>query len=152
MRRSTALLILAAAALASACGQAREDRDRLEARQGEFVAALAARDADSMSALFAADAVLHVANMPPIEGRDAIHRFYGNTFRFLSASRSTPETLEIAAGGDLAYSTGSVTNEFRSAEGQKEYEGKYVLIWRHDDDEWQVALYSLSSNHPADSR
>jgi ketosteroid isomerase-like protein len=151
-RRSTALLVLALAALASACGQTRDDRDRLEARQGEFVAALAARDSDSLAALFAADAVLHVANMPPIEGRDAIHRFYGNTFRFLSASRSMPETLHIGTSGDLAYATGSATNEFSGADGVVEYEGKYVLIWKHDDGDWQVALYSLSSNHPADSR
>jgi ketosteroid isomerase-like protein len=150
--RSTALVILAAAALASACGQTRDGRERLEARHGEFVAALAARDADRIATLFAVDAVLHVANMPPIEGRDAIHRFYGNTFRFLTASRSTPETLRIATSSDLAYATGSVTNEFRGAEGLVEYEGKYVLIWRHDDGDWHVALYSLSSNHPADSR
>jgi uncharacterized protein (TIGR02246 family) len=150
------LLVACAIALAAGCGDgttaARDTaRQALEARQREFTAALAARDADRMAALFADDAVLHVANMPPVEGRDNIAQFYGKTFQFLSASRSAPETLHVADAGDLAYTTGSVTNEFRRPEGPVEYAGKYVLIWRVVGREWMIALYAISSNQPADT-
>lgn len=49
----------------------------LDQRQSESFAALEARDADTTAALFADEAVVHVANMPPIEGRSAIREFYG---------------------------------------------------------------------------
>jgi ketosteroid isomerase-like protein len=128
------------------------DRDRvfLEHRQSDFFAAVAARDADGLAALFADAAVVHVANMPPIEGRDAIHRFYGNMFRFLSGSSATPETIQVSDSGDLAYGIGSVSNEFRGPEGRVEYAGKYVLVWRKIAGDWMVVLYSISSNQPSD--
>jgi ketosteroid isomerase-like protein len=99
-----------------------------------------------MAGLFADDAVLHVANMPPVQGRDAIRRFYGNLFGFLSASAATPETLHISAGGDMAYGVGSATNEFRGPQGPAVYAGKYFLVWRKVADEWMVVLYGVSSN------
>jgi uncharacterized protein (TIGR02246 family) len=153
-RRRRLLLAACAIALAAGCGDgttATRDtaRQALEARERDFTAALAARDADRMAALFAEDAVLHVANMPPVEGRDSVAQFYGNTFRFLSDSRSTPETLHVSDGGDMAYTTGSVTNEFHRPDGPVEYAGKHVLICRAVDGEWMIALYAISSNQPA---
>lgn len=145
------LVLVTACARDGASPQAVE-RDRLERRQDEFIAALAARDADRAAALFAEDAVIHVANMPPLEGREAIHRFYGNLFNYLSASEATLERLEISASGDMAYATGRASNEFRSAEGSTGYTGKYVLVWKKIDDDWRIALYGVSSNESGASR
>jgi branched-chain amino acid transport system substrate-binding protein len=117
-----------------------------EKRQDEFLAAMAARDADRVAAMFADDAVLHIAGMPPIAGRAAIHRFYGNMFGFLSASSATPESLHVS--GDMAYGTGHSSNEFRGADGPVSYAGKYLLVWKREGSEWFIAAYSISSNQP----
>lgn len=128
------------------------ERQRLEQRQTDFLAALSARDLDRTIAHFADDAVLHVANMPPIEGRSAIHQFYGNVFRFLSATEPQPEMIRISRGADMAYSPGSVTNVFEGEQGPVEHTGKYLLVWERRDGDWSIAVYSISSNQADPSR
>jgi ketosteroid isomerase-like protein len=118
----------------------------LEQRQQAFFAAMAARDADGVAALFAEDGVMQVAGMPPIEGGAAVRQFYGNMFGFLSASTATPTTTVIAAAGDMAYGTGSTVNEFRGQDGPLRFSGKYALVWRQLGGEWRIVLYSISSN------
>jgi ketosteroid isomerase-like protein len=140
------------APVAPAAGVAADVERELASQQAAFFEAVAARDADRTSAFFADDALLHVANLPPIAGRDAIRRFYRRMFGFLAATASTPEALHVAAGGDVAYGTGSTSNEFRGAEGTARYAGKYVLVWRRVAGEWMVALYGLSSNQPETAR
>lgn len=123
----------------------------LDERQSEFFGALAAGDADAVAALFTQDAVVHVADMPAIEGRDAIRRFYGNLFGFLVATRSTPEAVRVSADGEMAYSVGRTVNEFRGRDGPVEYAGKYLLVWRREAGEWRIAAYSVSSDAPPES-
>jgi uncharacterized protein (TIGR02246 family) len=143
----TALSIL----LAAGCAQFRaspDDSERLglDQRQAEFVAAVAARDADGTAALFAEDAVLHVANMAPIEGREAIRQFYGNMYDFLSASGATPESTVVSESGDMAYTIGRTSSEFHSPEGTRKFSGKYALVWRELGGDWMIVLYAISSN------
>ncbi len=114
-------------------------------REREFLAALATRDADSVAAFFADDAVLHIASMPPIEGA-AIHRLYQNLSSFLVRSDARPEGSYVSATGDMAYSIGRTSNEFRTPEGSVVHSGKYSLLWRRVGDDWLVVLYSVSSN------
>jgi ketosteroid isomerase-like protein len=156
MLKSTTIIALTLL-LATACAHQAPrplglDRDLLNQRQGEFFAAMASRDAGRMAAVFSEAAVLHVANMPPVEGRGAIERFYGNMFGFLTASTASPEILELAQSGDMAYATGSVRNEFRGPQGTSEHEGKYSLVWRNLDGEWFIVLYAVSSNQAAAPR
>ena len=120
----------------------------LEARQQAFLAALRDRDAEAVAEYFATDGVLQIANMPPVEGRDRIRELYGNLFNFMEAGEVTPERLQVAASGDLAYSLGETRNAFRSEEGLVEYVGKYLLVWERRGDEWFVVVYSVSSNAP----
>jgi ketosteroid isomerase-like protein len=152
MHRSTTLAaILVTAALVGGCAEPRPasvegQRELLEQRQGEFFAALEARDPDRTAELFADDAVLHIAGMPPIEGRAAIHRFYGNLFGFLSASTATPERLHLSESADLAYGIGRTSNAFRGPEGPVEYTGKYLLVWQRTADDWFIVVYGVSSD------
>lgn len=144
-----AWLLLSCAACAGLSPRGPDDAQAaLQSREEGFLSAMAAQDLDRVVDYFADDAVVHIADMPPLQGRSAIHRFYGNVFRFQTASASTPETLRMAGSADLAYSRGRVTNEFRGEDGPVEFEGKYVLVWQRQDDEWQVAAYSISSNQP----
>jgi ketosteroid isomerase-like protein len=137
---------ITAPAAATAASAPSAARAVLEQRQQAFFAAMAARDADGVAALFAEDGVMQVAGMPPIEGGAAVRQFYGNMFGFLSASTATPTTTVIAAAGDMAYGTGSTVNEFRGQDGPLRFSGKYALVWRQLGGEWRIVLYSISSN------
>jgi ketosteroid isomerase-like protein len=149
--------IAALALLLAACAHHRPAvpeaaRGPLELRQHAFVAALAARDADALGALFAEDAVLHVAGMPAIEGRPAIRDLYRKMFGFLAGSAAVFERMHVSDAGDMAYSIGRATNEFRGPQGPVTYAGKFSLIWRHRAGEWVVVVYSVSSDQPDPGR
>lgn len=156
MRNQAMQGCLLAAVVLTGCAHARSvgpmEGESLEHRQAHFHAAVAAGDADGLAAFFLPDAVVHVANIPAIRGREAIHRFYENMFRFLAGSQAAPETIHVAQAGDLGYSAGSVSNAFRGAEGLVEYDGKYALIWKRSAGEWMIVLYAVSSDQPADPR
>lgn len=128
------------------------EHNRLEQRQATFLSAFAARDLDQATEHFATDAVLHVASMPAIRGRSAIREFYGNVFRFMTASEATPETTRLSGSADMAYTVGRVTNTFRGEQGPVEYEGKYLLGWERREGTWSIVFYSISSNRPDTSR
>jgi len=118
----------------------------LDQRDAAFRGAAADRDTERLASFFTDDATLHVAGMPAIHGREAIGRFYENVHRFLASTSATPESQRVAASADLAYSTGSTTNEFRSPEGTTSYTGKYATVWVWRDGNWYVSLHSLSSD------
>jgi ketosteroid isomerase-like protein len=143
-------LFLGAGCAGAPPGAVDPSRSLLLQREAQLFQAVAARDADRVAAHFADHARLHVANMPPVEGREAIRRFYENMFRFLAASVASPETAHVSASGDLAYTTGGTSNRFRAADGTVEYAGKYVLVWIRYEGDWQVALYAISSNEPTE--
>jgi ketosteroid isomerase-like protein len=152
LNQRTIVAAVLATLLLTACAdgsvEAAADADeRLEQRQSEFFAALGARDADRMAELFAEDGVLHIAGMPAIEGRGAIRQFYGNMFGFLSASDATPVATRLSGSGDMAYSIGAMSNEFRGPDGPARYGGKYLLVWENRAD-WVIAVYSISSDQP----
>lgn len=95
--------IIALAVSAASCAhrpavQADEDGEALQQRERDFLAAMQVKDLERTAAYFAESAVLHVANMALVEGRAAIRQFYGNVFRFLNSSASTPEALRVASG------------------------------------------------------
>lgn len=148
------LLGLAALALAlttGACGPDPAGSDAealaaLEARQEGFLAAMAEGDAEAVAGYFAPDAALHVAGRSPVEGQDGVREFYGNVFRFLSASTATPDRVRLSHGGHMAFVLGSTTNEFQSPEGPVAYQGKFLAVWECVQGEWRLAAYSISSD------
>lgn len=93
MSRCAALIISLVVLLSSACAHrpsstGEGERTALQQREREFLAALSARNFEQTTAYFAEDAVLHVANLSPLQGRGAIAQFYGNVFRFVRASEA----------------------------------------------------------------
>lgn len=157
MPRRAAPLLALALLFVAACAHrpspaGERGHDTLQQREHSFLAALGARDLERTTAFFAEDAVLHVADMPPLQGREAIARFYGNVFRFMRASEATPERLRVSSSDDLAYGMGRVRNVF-AAEGEPlEYEGKYLLVWEKRAGDWTIVLYGISNDRAETSR
>jgi ketosteroid isomerase-like protein len=121
-------------------------------RQGDFLEAMASRDVDGIASLFTEGAVLHVVNLPPVEGRDAIVQFFGNLFGSLTASHAEVEETHMSAGADMAYSFGKTTNHFQRGEGIQSYGGKFALVWVKIEGEWVIVLHSVSSNQQEAAR
>jgi ketosteroid isomerase-like protein len=147
-RRAAALagIVSLAACVHAVPGAATPPREALLHRQASFLEVLAARDADRAALYFAEDAVLHISDRPPVEGRDAIREFYSGVFRFLAASTSTTQHVSASRGGDMAYATGRVVNVFAGQQGQMQFTGKYLLVWERRAGEWYVVAYTLSSD------
>jgi uncharacterized protein (TIGR02246 family) len=145
-------LLLAGACAHQTPARAEVERGRQELRQDEYFAALAAGDAERVARLHAEDAVLHIANMPPIQGREAIRRFYQTMFGFLTASEITPESTRISSDGEMAWSAGRTSNEFRGPDGPMRYAGKFLLVWERRQGEWMVVFYGISGNEPTPGR
>jgi uncharacterized protein (TIGR02246 family) len=155
--------VLLAGSVLAGCSPGEEDtgpqtrevfqaRQALEARQAQFLSAMADRDAEAVAGHFAPDAVVHVAGMPPLQGREGIGRFYGNVFDFLEASNVVPAALHLSHAGDMAWGHGETRNEFRGPEGPVSYGGKYLMVWRKVDGNWLIAAYGISSDQEQGGR
>lgn len=144
-RRYPVPAVLLAALVAVAVGWVPSDPG-LEAAQTAFVAAMEARDAEALAALFSHDGVVQVAGMPEFRGREAIAGLYRNLFGFLAESLPEPGPLQRAEGGGLAYGTGRVTNTFQGPRGPERHEGKFVIVWSETHEGWRVAVYAVSSD------
>lgn len=127
-------------------------REFLLQTQNEFLTAISSKQIEQTIEHFTDDAIAHIANMPPIQGRDAIRQLFDNTFRFISSSVYTPERLHISKSAEMAYSTGEVKNIFEGEQGQMEYPGKYLFVWEKREDSWLMVVYSISSNQSETGR
>lgn len=123
----------------------------LQQQQTNFLEALSGQDLDRVMEFFAGEAVVHITNMPPVEGRENIRGLYENVFRFLLSSEYAPGKINTSESADMAYSTGSVTTSFPGEQGTTEYPGKYLLVWEKLDGEWQIVVYSISNNRAEES-
>jgi ketosteroid isomerase-like protein len=132
--------------IAAPAAEPKVELQRLEQRQDAFLDALSTRDLEQVLGHFDDDALVHIANMPPIGGRDAIAQFYGNVFRFLRSAGYRPDFIRVSDCGQFAYSAGSVTTVFDGREGPVEYAGKFLLVWVKRDHEWFATAYSISNN------
>jgi ketosteroid isomerase-like protein len=151
MIATVTLLLCSSCARPPSFDAANEQQD-LQRREVEFPSTLGARDLEQTTAHFAEDAALHVADMPPVHGREAIAKVYGNLFRFLSSSSGTPELMRMSSSGDLTYSTGTVENVFGAKPQATRYSGKYLLVWERRAGEWVIVLYGVSNNRSETSR
>lgn len=129
--------------------QAAAEPEDLKRRHAEFFAALASRDLDRMIDVFANEAVLHVADMPAVRGREAIRQFYARLFGFLVASEATSDGVRVAAGQDMAYDLGRTRNVFKRGPEEVEYTGKYVTVWAKADGVWRIAAYAITGDAPS---
>ena len=105
------------------------DTDRAWARE-----ASAGRNADSVLAFWTEDAHVVMAGEATRDGKSAIREMVMRSLATPGFHVTwTPERAEIAAAGDMGYTTG--TNEFRipdGAGGTTTMAGRYIAVWRRD--------------------
>ncbi len=121
-------------------------QEDLTVRRTAFATALAEKSAERAAELFADEAVVQTANLPPVRGRQAIEQFYRKMFAFAVSLEATAETVRVSAADDMAYEIGAAKNTFKGGQGPVEYHGKYVTVWLKEQGTWRIAAYSVSSN------
>ena len=122
-------------------GQTVDDRETIERRRAEYVAAFNREDIAAMAAYAAADTVGMAPNRPAIRGLDAHRQMWTEGF---AAAKSIfyvfPEELEVM--GDVAIDEHRWVLDSMPRRGGRPIhdEGKGIWIWRRQaDGSWKVA-------------
>ena len=121
-----------------------------EIRKGDedYFAAVKARDANAIAALYSNDAVSMPENSPPLVGHDAILKFNQDFLKLPQlAMTGESETIRFSDDGTMAYDTGKYSVSFADAKGHSiKDEGKYLNVMKQVDGKWKIVVDAFSSN------
>ena len=99
-------------------------------------------------AIYAVDARELLPGLPPIEGRDAIRRFYRDLMdrfpRFAHAFEAAE--IVVADSGDLAVARGTYRFTPDTEKPAEVQTGKYVGVWRNTDGDWRLQINISNSD------
>ena len=121
----------------------------IHALSRQWQAAVNARDLDACLEFYAPGAVEMQPNSPAIMGLPAIRAWFETGLLQPGITNSfAPDTIEVAASGDLAYDRGTYRFAMETPSGRVEDVGKYLMIWRKIDGEWKVEVDISNSDQP----
>ncbi len=123
----------------------------LRAADSALQGAVEAKDVERTANLYMADATLLPVAEPAVVGREAIRQEWAKVFGipgFQNRARTT--RLEVAEGGDLAFTQGTYESAMTGADGRPTVErGKWVTVWRREaDGQWRVATDISNTDSP----
>ncbi len=136
--------------LAIGCSDAPEpepDLDGLKAMEAQWQSGFDARNAAAIAAVYADNGAVLPPNGTMVRGRAAVKDFWEE---FLSSGIGGGiNDTEVYASGDLGYKVGSYA--ITDPGGTTIDVGKYVEIWRHVDDKWQMThdIFNSDMSLPA---
>ena len=109
--------------------------DAIEAANQEFEAAFGRSDAAGLAALYTRDGQLLPPNNEFVSGTDAIQAFWQGAID-MGIKEAVLETIELDEHGDTAVEVGRYT--LNSGDGQLIDKGKYIVIWKNEDERWKL--------------
>jgi ketosteroid isomerase-like protein/quercetin dioxygenase-like cupin family protein len=145
----TAAVILTSAMLTmTASGQSSDERAVREASSA-WQRYIAAQQTDSIVALHLPNAILMMANSPPIMGSNAIRTGWGEMVKLPSLKMSwTPQHIEMVSP-TAAQEFGTYTDSYMGPNGIEADTGSYVTLWKKVNGKWRVALDAPVSSRAA---
>lgn len=134
------LIGIAIAALAqTAAGQSKDER-AIRAAGEAWQQWVVAQNVDSIVALHTPDAVVMMANSPPMKGPAAIRGGWGEMVKTPGLNlRWTPTRIDVVSSR-AAHEYGTYTNSWDGPNGKMSDAGSYVTIWHKVNGKWRVAL------------
>lgn len=107
-----------------------------------FAAAVAEGGTDAWVTWFAEDGAQIQPGSGEIRGRDAIRELMAGLDDPNFSLAWEPRRADIAASGDLGWTTGSYVSKGIGVDGQpRQAQGRYVTIWRKQPDgSWKVVM------------
>jgi len=108
------------------------------------------KDVDAAMRFFSPDAVLMPAHAPAIVGRPSIQEWFESWLPNPHVTSTfSPEVIEVAASGDVAYDRGSYEFTMNTQDGRVRDVGKYLIVWKKTGGEWKAILDMSNSDLPA---
>jgi uncharacterized protein (TIGR02246 family) len=129
----------------------RAEADALRSIEGQWVAAIKAKDIDKIVSLYAPEAVAMDPNAAISAGHQAIRKAYESWLADSLVSRTLSETVEaveVSASGDLAYTRGTNRYSQNAPKGIVDYVGKWVSVYKKIDGKWRVIVDIGNSDTP----
>ena len=121
--------------------------EELRLAELEFVARTQARGAEGWASSFAEDGVQLPPGSDPIVGRTAIlERAQTGLFARPVDFRWEPLRAEVSDGDDLGFTYG--TWRLKGERGEIAAKGKYMSVWRRDDEGRWVVVADLGHSDP----
>lgn len=137
MKKTTQFSLLFAAfatiiLLVASCQPAKPDmekiRPEIQAMEDAYAAGLKAKDAETVMAYYADDAVSMVNNAPVASGREALLKMVQeNIAKDTINGTESFEVVDLFVAGDLVVETGKAT--YKDAEGNVLKTGKYMSLF-----------------------
>jgi ketosteroid isomerase-like protein len=93
------------------------------------------------------DIILHIANIPPYKGKEALREPFTDYIknRLLSTTKESTK-IEVSKEGDLAFDIGTSVAVVKGLQGPKEVHQKYLDVWKKMSGEWKCVASSWSSS------
>ncbi|HZP11233.1 MAG TPA: DUF4440 domain-containing protein [Nevskiaceae bacterium] len=147
MLKRTILLVAAATAIAG-CKQPVDQakvRGEIEAREKEFSATFAKGDYNGVAGMYSSSAQLFPPNAPTVSGHEGIVAAW-KAFVDSGAKGLELTTNEVEAADDHADEEGSY--RVIGADGSTADTGKYIVIWKRENEKWVLHRDIWNSNSP----
>ena len=101
-------------------------------------------DANAVSNIYAADAVIMPPNRDAIRGQSAIAAFWQKVMEDYCDLKPVTEAI-TRLGSDAVLETGNVSFKTKS-QPPREIDSKYVVLWRKTGTEWKISTDIWNSN------
>jgi uncharacterized protein (TIGR02246 family) len=127
------------------------DVDAIKKIGDAYTKASLARDAKTIAALYAEDAIEMPPNQPMVKGRAAILAYYEQAFGGgMNVNSFTLSHIDTHAAADRGYDVGSYTQSVtpKGATGPVTDHGKYTVIVKRVGSAWQIAYAIYNSDQP----
>ncbi len=115
----------------------------------EWLTAFAEKDIEGAMVFFAPEAVLMPAHAPAVVGKEAIQEWFESWLPNPAISSVfSPDEIEVADSGDLAYDRGTFRFTMDTPDGLVRDSGKYVIVWKKIHGKW-MAILDISNSDMA---
>jgi uncharacterized protein (TIGR02246 family) len=121
--------------------------DAIKTTNDAFLAAVERGDAAGMADVYTDDGAVLPTNAGIIRGKPAIQAFWQAALEGLGMRGATLATVELELQGDTAVEVGEYT--IKGEGGSTVDEGKYVVIWRRQGDQWKWHRDIFNTSRPA---
>jgi uncharacterized protein (TIGR02246 family) len=147
MHRVILRLALAALLTAFVTGARAGDIEDINKLNEGWLAAIVAKDAGKIAALYTDDGYFMAPNAPRVEGRAGIQRAWVELMKLpnLTLTFSAIEIV-VSESGDMALDVGTYELGLDTDQGRANDNGKYVIVWRKVAGQWLVKADIFNSS------
>jgi len=112
----------------------------------DYVQAYNRHDAAALATFYATDGVFVSVTGTPIEGRDAIEKFWETTFTRIGDVNQSVKAIEIHALGGGAWAIGEYSAKLKGQVGPPEIKGHWSAVYVPEGGAWKVRMLSGGPN------